>query len=59
MNFREKIYLKAKSIIEKWNEQDIYAISFFVKPIKGRVVVKATFGACLNGAFALPLFLVE
>ena len=31
MNFREKIYLKVKSIIEKWNEQDIYAISFFVE----------------------------
>lgn len=28
---KEKIYLKAKSIIEKWNEQDIYAISFFVE----------------------------
>ena len=29
-NFEEKLYLKIKSIMESWCEDDIYAISFFV-----------------------------
>ena len=30
INITEKIYAKAKAIIETWSEPDIYAISFFV-----------------------------
>jgi hypothetical protein len=30
VNLNEYLYEKAKSIIEKWDEEDIYAISFFV-----------------------------
>lgn len=32
INISEKLYQKVKSIMNSWNEDDIYAISFFVYP---------------------------